>query len=978
MPPQPSTEAAHAKRRRSLLVLALADLALIFAVVGAFGPAEHLRTRYSWPPSDLPATQPERLWYTPLLIARHEPESISARLPCRLSQPLRRADRPVTLLATAREPTTTGGLAVTEAGQGLLVSIGDRTVDRLELDSGTPTGEDCTYHLLLSGDRWSIGGGPDEISRAGSLEAMPRVQGLFSGLDLRSETAPSVEVTTTVHGTRTTVRQTIAWTAAALAALIALLLVAVNGFSRRPWAIAASAARQVVAQARPVDALIAVVLLTWWPIGPVFYDDGWVLARQRNFSESGGFSAYYSSFGVNLPLDYWLEWVEHWLFQSSSAVVVLRLPALLCLGATWILCRWTLRRTLASSVGEDRVAVWALGSAYAVGALAWGMTLRPEPVVALLVAGVLACTVRFLERQTVAPLAVAAVLVVLALSAHPAGIVAFAPLLVAAPRLARWARSRLSVAAAIAVASLALLITFATVGSDLGQRRADAVSLRTYGDETAGWRDELSRYSQLSQAPYGAGLRRESVALIVLAVLAYLLRRRRDRQSALLDLPATALGVALVLFLATPTKWPWHFGALIALAAVAVGSETARLREDARNSRGWQARPYLVIAAAMLAAAWSWFPRLDWNELDLRTLEWTLGIESRLTLAKVGGAIPLVLLVVLVAVELGRRRGRNAREVPWRVAALTAPILAIPLIAFTVCVLVADAAKTNAWTLARQNLKTLVGDPRCGLANNSFVAAPASMRALPTIARGAVVADSDSLPPAPAEGLSRFTLGPPAARSVPARSPWFSLREEPFGFFLGGIPGPSDTLELEWGRAAAGSVETLDVDEISADFQSDAEPELVPWRFYPAGSLPSPPREADAVRFLLHSDVAPGSTVALTPPVTYRNRRLAEVLESGGPPLVIPNLVMYVPCARQPRLSSGVAEVPGLILGLRHSIWPIATGTSPFDGVPELYPLTRLPLTDSAEPPQDVVVYRVDRRIPGAVEAPPDATTVIS
>lgn len=67
-----------------------------------------------------------------------------------------------------------------------------------------------------------------------------------------------------------------------------------------------------------------------------------------------------------------------------------------------------------------------------------------------------------------------------------------------------------------------------------------------------------------------------------------------------------------------------------------------------------------------------------------------------------------------------------------------------------------------------------------------------------------------------------------------------------------------------------------------------------------------------------------------------------------------------------------------MILGFRHSIWPVASGTSPFDLVPELYQLTRLPLTDSPEPPRDIVVYMVDRHIPGGVVAPPDETTVES
>jgi hypothetical protein len=50
--------------------------------------------------------------------------------------------------------------------------------------------------------------------------------------------------------------------------------------------------------------------------------------------------------------------------------------------------------------------------------------------------------------------------------------------------------------------------------------------------------------------------------------------------------------------------------------------------------------------------------------------------------------------------------------------------------------------------------------------------------------------------------------------------------------------------------------------------------------------------------------------------------------------------------------------------------------TSPFRGVLDLYRLERLPVADSPDPPRDVVaVFAVERRIPGAMEAPPDRTT---
>ena len=970
--PQPNS-ALH----RPHLPLALAALALVLAAIGAFGPAERLQSQYSWPPRELPTAKPASLWFTPLLLVRHEPQRLAVNLPCSLPRKLPGAREPLTVLATAREPHRTGGLIVARRAAELTISIGDTNLHRLELEGRTSSGDgaSCAYRLALSEGRWSLEGGPGRLSETGSIEAMPTVSGLFSALDLSLEGAPSIELVTTVHTTRTSARQKVAWIAGLVAALAALMLVSKDGWHRRSRP-RASMVHAVWSRLRIVDGIVGVLLGAWWILSPVFYDDGWVLARQRNFRESGGFSAYYTSFGVNLPLDYWLEWLEHWLFQTTSSVLVLRLPALVCLAATWAVCRWILQRVSSEADAGSRFPLWALGSAFAVSAMAWGMTLRPEPVLALLVTGVLACMIRFVDRGSTTPVVIASLLVVLALSAHPAGVAALAPIVVATPRLSRWARPRLKAIGTIVAASAALLTTLATVGSDFEQRRADTSSLRTYGDETAGWRAELSRYDQLSQSPYGAPLRRESVALIALAVIAFLLRRRSDRSGPLLDLPAAALGTGLVLFLATPSKWPWHFGALIGLTAVAVGSETIRLVATAQQTKRWSVRPLLVIAAATLAAAWSWFPRLAWADLDLRTLDWTLELESSITLAKIAGSVPVVVLGVLAVMELGH--GRSIRAVPWRTAALTAPILALPLIAFTVGVLLTDSVKTGSWTLARQNVATLLGGAGCGLADESVVADWSTMRPLATYA-GADPTDDDSLPRSPLVGLSRFTLGPAPGTSRPARSPWFRWRPENSGFFLMGAPGPDDTLELEWGHVADRRILTLASDRVSTNVASGISPITVPWRFYPAGSLPSPPAEANAARFVLRSSTFPRTQLALTTPVTYANVDLADAYQSdSAPPLVVPNLLLYFPCARQPRVAFGIAEVPSLITGFSHTMWPIGSGTGPFDRVPEVFQVTAFPLTDSTDPPRDLVLYGLELDLPGAARADPDRAIIAS
>lgn len=941
--------------RRVPLPLGLAVAALVLAVIAAIGPAKDTQTRWRWPARALPAGQPQKLWYTPLLLTRQEPQSLTATVPCKPARALPGAARPTLVFATGRDAARR--LTAYEKGGRLVVGVGDTTLASVPLlDKARPG---CAYRLDVHRLGWSLTGGAPGVVRNGSLEQMPVVTGLFSALDLRASARPAVEVTSVVHDVRPRLHQGILWALSLVAAAASLALVA--GWSRwRP-----RSARPLLGPVGLADAAVVGLLLVWWIVGPAFYDDGWVAARQRNYGAAGGFSAYYTSFGVNLPLDYWVEWLEHWLAGATNALLLLRLPALLCLLATWALCRWTAARFLPAA-GSKAVG-WAFACAFAVGALAWGMTFRPEPVVALLVSGVVACTVAFVERESAGTLAGAATLAVLALTAHPAGIVALAPLLAAAPAIARWVRGHVGAAMTVLTCSIATLVVFASLGSDLQQRRTDAASLRAFGDETAGWRDELSRYTLLAQAPFGTPLRRASAALILLAVAAYLFRRR-DREHVLLGLPARALGFALLLFFLTPTKWPWHFGALIGLAALALAAETARLREDAAAARGWSVRPLLVVGAAVAAAAWSWNPRNAWGDLDLRTLHWTLGFESRLTLSKLFGALPVVVLAVLALVALATVGPGRLRAVPWRAALWTVPVVAVPLIAFTLAVLVADAKKTSSWTLARQNVDTLRGDIDCGLADGALVPARSSMRAVRSEGAAGAGPAPGWLPPTPVVGLESFALPPGRA------SRWFRLPQRGrVGFFLAPTAATDGGVQLEWGRRTGmGKVVPLGTAVAAADVGSDARPDLAYWRFYAAGDLPATPSDANAMRFSLGRSAQPLAPIGLTAPVSYEDVSLATLLKRSEPVLALPGLLPYLPCIRQPRVGDS-AETPRLLVGFRNSLWPIGTGTSPFDGLTDVYPIVRLPLSDSGDPPAEVAVYELGPPPEGAALAPATA-----
>lgn len=842
-----------------------------------------------------------------------------------------------------------------QLGRHVDVSIAGSHVTELELP--TKASSNCSYDIQVGGGRWSARGGQGGKEEAGTT-AMPVVDGLFSGLELTAGHSPTVEVTTTRFASRTTIPQTVLRILGTLAAVVALVLVAISRPPRGWWRVFVRAVRAAAACAGLVDLTVVLLLLGWWLIGPAFFDDGWIVAQHQNLTRTGNFSSYYDSFGVTSSIQYWLEWLEHRLFEVTNSLLLLRLPALLCLAATWALCRWILAR-MPSAAARSRAAVWALACAFAVGALAWGMTLRPEPVIALLAAAAVACSIRFAERETAAPLALAVVLIALAVAAHPAGLVLLAPLLVTVPAIARWARTAKAAAATVVLAGASLLGILALLGSNLADLHSNTASLRAYGAQSAGWRDELTRYELLGRPLYGAPLRREWVALAFLTVIAFVLRRRSERPRSLLELPAASLGLSAVILIVTPSKVPWHFGALIGVAAVAVAAETARLVEDARATPGWHVRPFIVIGAAVAAAAWSWFPRNAWSDLDLRTLSWTLSVEQHVTFAKLAGLLPLLVLAVFVVMRRGRRLGDAA----WRTAAWTAPILAVPLIFFTVAVLVADVKKTSGWTLTRQNLDALSNDLRCGLADDAVVPALTSMRALPSVGTPAV--EARQLPDAPVENVDRFVIGQGLVRS-----PWFRLPAGTrTGFFVTGAPGGGVSLQLEWGRVHAGTVDPLGTDGIPDPSLGDPSPELVAWRFLAAGSLPAPPAGANALRIVLQSNIAPASSVGVTAPVRYEDEPLATYLEQRAPSLALPNLRTYVPCIQQPAVQ-GSAEVPNLIVGQQGTLWPIGTGTSPFDGLPRVYNLVRLPLTDSPDPPGDVAIYEVDRRIPGGVLAP--------
>ena len=154
------------------------------------------------------------------------------------------------------------------------------------------------------------------------------------------------------------------------------------------------------------------------------------------------------------------------------------------------------------------------------------------------------------------------------------------------------------------------------------------------------------------------------------------------------------MSVSLLLFIATPSKWPWHFGALIGVACLACAAETVRWRGETGPSITVRLRTIVALSALIVAALWSWSPRGAWNAVDLRTLDWTPSFERLVPLTS-AAALPLALVVAGIVVSR-LRQAQLQTYVPRRLVDCPDPRAAARRLHAQI--LVADGIRTAEWT----------------------------------------------------------------------------------------------------------------------------------------------------------------------------------------------------------------------------------------------------------------------------------------
>jgi hypothetical protein len=540
------------------------------------------------------------------------------------------------------------------------------------------------------------------------------------------------------------------------------------------------------------DAVVVAVSGFWVVAGPVNIDDSWYLLMARNAMQSGYLGNVIYQFDVTEnPFVASQYAMQAWgAIAGDWSLGWMRLLPLAYGLATYALLRMLVATVLGRVARRPSVA-WAVAAAHLLWWLPYGMTLRPEPLIALGTAGVLVLAELARRRRSVGVFAIAVAVAALTVTASPTGLVAAAPLVMGLPWLWQWWRpasggSRVAAVLLMgAAASIVIPVAFAdaTLGDVL-----ESVAVHRWYYRQYPWYDEYLHYANLLVPDdRGSWGKRLPVLLTLGVLLAGALGAGQrpgtgGRSGRLLCHAAAITALGLVAVALTPTKWVNHFGAVAAPATVLLA--VAMLRSPLPRRAG---ATTMVIGSAGLVAAASvafagpnlWRPLSDWGQpFGNHQLLDTPYVQSLLAPSLGPLALRNPLLWLAVA-GLGwwwlRRLG------PDRTVLVTATGLgvALMLLVFTL----APLRQFPGTSVALMNLRALTGRP-CGLAPAVQVLAGVEPGLGPPVGTAALTGDMRAAPlpestPAPISAPQNVTVWhddvPDGTGVGTLQTPWYPL-----------------------------------------------------------------------------------------------------------------------------------------------------------------------------------------------------------
>jgi len=834
------------------------------------------------------------------------------------------------------------GVRVAVSAEEILVEVGPDRVFAVPAELAPGCLVDVTYEDGL----WSLVNGNRSWSTAGAGPTVVAAE--FAG-PATSNPISQVVVTTRELGSSPTGLQLAFMFFAIVGLVMTLRWVAAAGRPGLPRSSRRIRSRiwSMFSGLGPVDAAVLTALLIWMVTIPWAFDDGWIRGMTDGYSEHGAFSTIFEHPVTVGPLGYWVRWLGTIWFGISGATVFLRVPVLVVGWATWFGIRWIARRL---GVPGNNGSVWFMAAVYTLGFGAWGMTLRAEPFVAGLAVASLALAIWFSDRSHGSIVAAWIVVVALGVTAHPAGVIVLAPVIVSGRALWSWAAANrhVAIAAVLSLATLTMLLFF--VDTDLAGKLESIAALRGGTHEFFVF-DELVRYEFLSRAPYGTLLRRLQVLLGFVGLLAFFLGSRKT-DTTRSRLPSWSLVAALLLLFLTPSKWPWHFGGLIGLTALVVPLE---LRRVGRGRRRFSISAIVIALSVVVVMAWAWASDEPWAAFDLRTQQWWAG-ATNLFPFDLASVITWLGVAVGIALVLEWRARKTRRSDRRLLEVLVASGVALAMV-ITASTFVVDAFRTDGWTQTSQRLDQIRGVSECGLGEQVLAPIGGSIHVLPSVAAATAPADLEAgdagfsggglftatgypeiginaVLPVNDMGVMGSWIAPdgaaPESNVGSFRSDWRSLDPADDGVALmvmGGfppVPGESvpvsegtasNRVAVQWGSSSVSGVESMGIDEAS------------PGGYFTDWSLVTltVPLGADRVRLLLSDETtsSPDGWIASSFPLGVTMAPLSDsnALGTSTGIMITPPLALYFPCVDLPTIFAGVVLPPSLLMLRDETPW---------------------------------------------------------
>ncbi|GIZ97314.1 putative arabinosyltransferase C [Tsukamurella sp. TY48] len=744
--PEPST-AQRAARTTAWTAALTGVLGVLFALLTPFMPVKQATAALDWP-------QRGTLESVAAPLVSYVPDRLDVRVPC--SAVGRLPGGVGTLVATGpvdSPDTLRRGLSIAVAGaadappEQRRLEVIVRNTPLLSVPVSELANPACG-EIVFTGDAERV---QAEVTGLKAADGTPLAGGKENGFDYRPQTVgaftqltgpvtaeTAIRFHATIDTRYTTTPSILRWITILLA--VGLILASLVTLHRLDVAADGRRHRRVLPEGwwRPskLDSTVLAVLAAWHFIGANTSDDGYILTMARAASEAGYTANYYRWYGAPETPFGWYYQAFAWLDDISPASPWVRLPALLCGIATWLI----ISREVVPRLGRaarSSTTLWAAGGVFLIYWMAFNNGLRPEPVIAL---GALLtwCSVeRAIATGRVLPFAAAAIVAGWTVAAGPTGIMTVAALLAGVRpvgrRILHRARTgpvgfRLGLIANAAPVFAGGVLLVPIIFSKLTAaaffaKTAMQSSVGTVVD-TKKWYNEIDRYSALFTFTADGGVARRFAVLITLLCLllagAVLLRKGR--------VPGTSLGPGrrvvavtfggLLLLMFTPTKWTHQFGAfaglagaLAALTAVAIAPVAMR---NPRNRAITAASVFFVLGLSFSGPNGWWYASnygVPWGTSTVLALGTVFFVASVLSVFAAGWLhfhepqqAPAPALVTRIVGFFGRQS-----PITWASGAVV--VLCVGTLTATTVL-----TQFSSYSVGKGNLRALVGE-ECNMAD---------------------------------------------------------------------------------------------------------------------------------------------------------------------------------------------------------------------------------------------------------------------